>query len=96
MVIVLETMHKIRTRQHSSRMRSARFSDSGGGLPTEMPPDRDPWTEAPLDRDPPDRGPLDRDSPGQRPPDRDSLEGTWDQEHRHPQKEHGTRQPDRK
>ena len=47
------------------------------------------WTETPLDRDPPDIGPHGQRLPGQRPPDRDPLD-------RDTQKEHETRQPDRK
>ena len=68
------------TKKHSSRMRTAHFSDSGRGLhkETQPPPlDRDQlWTETspgekPRDREPQTKTPgqrplLDRDSPGQR------------------------------
>ena len=71
------------TRKHSSRMRTAHFSDSGGGgspytdsLDRDPPPgQRHPWTETqtqtPLDTDPPPP-PPDRDSTWtETPPDRD-------------------------
>ena len=69
------------TRNHSSRILTTRFSQYGG-LPDRDPLDREPQTKTPLDRDA-----LDRDPWTETP-----LEGTWDQT----QKEHGTRQLDRK
>ena len=60
----------IKTRKHSSRMRTALSSLYGGFSVWGGLPDRDlHWTETPLDRDPPRTGiPPDRDPPGQRPP----------------------------
>ena len=52
--------HSIVTRKHSSRMRTARLSDSGGrGVSLQRPPpDIDPTGQRPsLDREPPDGDP---------------------------------------
>ena len=53
------------TRKHSSRMRTTRFSDGGGVLPTDPPEGK--WDKG--------QRPLGRNMG----PGTDSLEGTWDQ-----------------
>ena len=64
-IIYMKNYLHFKTRKHSSRMRTAHFSDSRG-LPTETPWTETPWTET-----------LPQKENGSR--DRDPLKGTWNQ-----------------
>ena len=74
------SVRRQQTRKHSSRMRTACFSDSGGVSLQRHSLDRHP-----LNKDPSRQRPLDRDPPkehGTRDTHREPLERTWDQEAR--------------